>query len=92
VTIKRARESFCYWTNGVPHDVPAGTLIDTSQTSVAYKGREHLFEDVETYVENSNQSRAYKPVEQTTAEPGEKRALTTSQGREFKPPTQNKGV
>ncbi len=99
--IKRVRESFCYWDDkGNPHDFTAGTIVDIERTS-GYKGREHLFEDVEVYVDRveeqkSNAASAGKartpktadkpPVEDASAVPGEKRDLTTPKTREWKNP------
>lgn len=94
--IKRVRESFCYWDeNSQPHDFTAGTIVDIEKTS-GYKGREHLFEDVEVYVDRVDTAKAAstqadkpkaanKPVEAATSEPGEKRDLSTPK-RGWSPP------
>lgn len=87
--MKRARESFCYWDdNGVPHDVPAGSLIDTTKVTF-FKGREHLFEDVEMFVDSQYKSRDYRApskVEDATAEPGNPRDVSTTPKPKFTPP------
>lgn len=83
MAIMRCRESFCYWdANGVPHDVPAGTLIDTDKVTF-FEGRESLFETVEVYVDQQHKPRTYTPpkTEAATAAPGEK--------REFKNPNRS---
>lgn len=79
MAIKRVRESFSWWdSNNAPHDMPAGTIVDSERTE-AYKGREHLFEDVDVYVDRMGEKSAGyaapKP-EQATADPGEKRSVT----------------
>ncbi len=96
MNIKRAKESFTFWDkDGVPRDIPAGTLIDPDRVE-GYKGREHLFEDVEVYVDRVEKAKeaSTKPnkpgapdeqVETATAEPGERRNVTTTQKR-FNPP------
>lgn len=72
MAIKRAKESFSYWDKGgVPRDISAGTLIDTDKSSEMFKGREHLFEDLEVYMDRSTPS----AVESATATPGEKRSF-----------------
>lgn len=68
--IKRCKASFSVSVNGVPRVITAGTLLDTSDPVI--KGREALFEDVDTYMSE----RAPQPVERATAEPGERRNLT----------------
>lgn len=84
MAIKRARESFAYWdSNGVPHDVPAGSLIDSDKAPQVYKGKEHLFEDVDVFVEQQEKkaegykAESTKKMESATAAPGEKRSLTS---------------
>jgi|ERR1044071_8120469 hypothetical protein len=93
---KRVKESFCYWdSNSVPHDVPAGSLIDTDRVTF-YKGREHLFEDVETFVDSQYKPREYKAtkVEDTSADPGTARDVSTvkkeASNTRFQPPTVKK--
>lgn len=89
MAIKRAKESFSFWdSKGVPRDVPAGTLIDTDKSPEVLKGREKLFEDVELYVDRTNDT-SVKKVESATAEPGEKRSITTPV-RTFRSPTEKK--
>ncbi|MCX5584278.1 hypothetical protein [Streptomyces erythrochromogenes] len=67
--IKRCKASFSVSVNGVPRVITAGTLLDASDPVI--KGRETLFEDVDTYMSE----RAPQPVERATAEPGERRSL-----------------
>lgn len=99
MNIKRVRESFSYWDeSGKPHSFQAGMIVDIDRTS-GYKGREHLFEDVDVYVDRVEEEKATaakagkatstrktEPVETATAEPGEKRDLTTPKTREWKNP------
>lgn len=76
--IKRATTSFTYWTSkGVPKDIQAGSLVDWDKASSALKKREHLFVDVETFVEDNAPKRQVRTplVETTTAEPGVKRSV-----------------
>ncbi|SDN17891.1 hypothetical protein [Streptomyces wuyuanensis] len=68
MAIKRCRAAFAVSVNGVPRMVTVGQLVDASDPVI--KGREALFEDVDTYVSE----RAPK-VEQATADPGEKRSV-----------------
>lgn len=80
MAIRRCRESFCWWdANRVPHDVPAGTLVDTSSVGDWYEGRKHLFDDVETFVDmQSEKAKGYSApeIESATAAPGEMRSIT----------------
>lgn len=69
MAIKRCKSPFSVWKNGVPRVITGGQLIEDSDP--VYKGHEHLFEDVETFVSD----RAV-PVEQATAEPGAKRSVS----------------
>lgn len=69
--IKRCKASFSVSVNGTPRVVTAGTLLDGADPVI--KGREALFEDVDTYMTE----RAPQPVERATAEPGERRSLTS---------------
>lgn len=72
----RCRESFACEINGVPIVVPEGTLVYASDNR--YKGREHLFEEVDKAVER------FSPrTERATAEPDEKRTLA---GHRVHPP------
>lgn len=66
--IKRCKAAFAVMENGRPRMLNPGALVDDADLIVS----EHPgnFEDVETYVSD----RTAKPVEQTTAAPGEKRA------------------
>lgn len=76
--IRRAKESFSFSSSeGAPVIVTAGQLIETD-TFDGYKGREHLFEDVDAYVSRQESLKSQTPtvVETATAEPGEKRNVT----------------
>lgn len=95
MTIKRVKESFAHASSdGTMVTLTAGQLVDTDKFDIT--GKESLFEDVDTYVgrQEANkqaQSTTAKPsVETATAEPGEKRNVSTSPSvapkREFKPP------
>ncbi|RBO82073.1 hypothetical protein [Nocardia puris] len=69
--ILRAREAFSYTDHhGVPRIVRPGDLVEDSDPGV--KGREHLYEPVEVAA-----ARSSAVVEQATAAPGEKRAVST---------------
>lgn len=76
MAIKRCKASFAVSVNGVPRMVTAGQLVDASDPVI--KGREALFEDVETHVADKAARQAPK-VEQATAEPGEKRSVAPRQ-------------
>jgi len=69
VAIKRVKEPFAALVRGAPRSYTTGQLVDGADPVV--KGREHLFEDVEVHVEAKAAT-----VEQATAEPGERRAVT----------------
>lgn len=94
MALKRVKESFAHaGPDGNMVTLTAGQLVDTDNFDIT--GKEVLFEDVDTYVarQESNkqaQSTTAKPsVETATAEPGEKRNVTTSSvapKREFKSP------
>lgn len=68
VAIYRCKEPFRTTVNGAKRVVPAGELVE--DTDPVFKGREHLFESVDTYV-----TRRDTRVERATAEPGEKRSV-----------------
>jgi len=72
MAIKRCKASFAVSANGVPRMVTAGQLVDANDPVI--KGREALFEDVETFMSDKAARQAPK-VEQATAEPGEKRSV-----------------
>lgn len=66
--IKRCKAAFVVMDKGRPRMFNPGALVDDADPIVsAHPGN---FEDVETYVSD----RTAAPVEQATAEPGEKRA------------------
>jgi hypothetical protein len=69
MAIKRSKASFAAVVNGVPQVIPVGYLVEDGHPVL--KGREHLFEDADTHV-----ARRDKRVEQATAAPGEKRAVS----------------
>jgi hypothetical protein len=77
MTIKRVKEPFAVAGEDGAHRVfSAGDLVDTSDD--AYKGREHLFEDLNVAMERktmepTSATHPSTPVERATAEPGEKR-------------------
>ncbi len=67
--IKRCKAAFVVYRDGQPRIFNPGGLVDESDPIVSeYPDN---FEDVETYVSD----RTAGPVEQATAEPGEKRNL-----------------
>ncbi|MFD3333518.1 hypothetical protein ACFWV1_12860 [Streptomyces sp. NPDC058700] len=68
MAIKRAKSSFVAYIDGAPRLVNAGDLIDDSDPVVT--GREALFGSIEDHVAGKA-----RPVEQATAEPGEKRSV-----------------
>jgi hypothetical protein len=72
MAIKRVKAPFAAIVRGVPRSYTTGQLVDESDPVV--KGREHLFEDVEAHV-GAGRGR----VEEATAGPGEKRAVTRPQ-------------
>lgn len=69
MAIKRCKASFAASVNGTPHMFKVGQLVDAGDPVI--RGREGLFEDVETYVSGREAAR----VEQATAEPGAKRSV-----------------
>ncbi|MBA2951591.1 hypothetical protein [Streptomyces himalayensis] len=77
MAIKRCKSPFSVWKNGVPRVITGGQLIE--DTDPVYKGHEHLFEDVETFM--SEKAERSAPVEQATAAPGEKRAVASRTSR-----------
>lgn len=80
MAIMRCRESFSYWDDkGSPHDMPAGTLIESDRFS-GFRGREHLFEDVEVFVDMQEKKKSGTRVESATQAPGEKRSVSTVKG------------
>lgn len=70
--VYRAREPFAYTDKqGVPRSVAAGDLMSSDNPD--FKGKEKLFEPVETAA-----ARSAGVVEEATAEPGALRSITTS--------------
>lgn len=67
--IKRCKTSFAVSVGGVPRVMKAGALVQDDDPVI--RGREHLFEDVDTFVQKQR-TRA----EAATAEPGERRSLS----------------
>lgn len=72
--VYRARQAFvCLDADGVKRRFDASTLV--SEGHWALKGREHMFEAAEDVADRDPvQSVTARPVEQATAEPGEKRS------------------
>ncbi|MFE0699123.1 hypothetical protein [Streptomyces sp. NPDC058872] len=68
MAIKRCTSAFAAVVDGAPRVVTVGTLVE--DTDSVFKGREQLFEDVNTYV-----SRRSGRAETASAEPDEKRSL-----------------
>lgn len=78
MTIKRVREPFAVATEDGAHKIfAAGDLVDTSDP--AFKGREHLFEDLGVAVERKSEPQTSathaSAVERATAEPEERREI-----------------
>jgi len=69
----RCKEPFSADIKGVPRVVPAGQLLDSDDPIV--KGREHLFEPVESFMA-SRVVEVSESVETATAAPGEKRSVS----------------
>jgi hypothetical protein len=74
--IKRCTSAFAASVDGVPRMYTVGQLVDASDPVI--KGREGLFEDVETHMADKAARQAPR-VEQATAEPGERRSVTPRQ-------------
>lgn len=80
MTIKRVKESFAYsGPDGNTVMMTAGTLVDIDSFDI--KGKELLFEDVETYVHRQEEAKKAQSVkapkvEAATAEPGAKRDVS----------------
>lgn len=68
MAIKRCKASFAAAVHGVPRVMAVGTLVKDDDPIL--KGREHLFEDAEAYVQERTR------VEDTSAAPGRRRSLT----------------
>lgn len=66
--IKRCKAAFAASVGGVPRVMRPGTLVQDDDPVI--KGREHLFEDVDAFVQQRTR------VESATAEPGARRSLT----------------
>lgn len=84
--VVRAREPFSYTDHhGIPRIVRAGDVFNATDPDVMK--RAHLFEPVQAAVDRADKtvSEHEAPpaptVEQTTAEPGERRSVTTGRGR-----------
>lgn len=73
MAIKRCVAAFAASMDGVPRMYTVGLLVDDKDPII--KGREHLFEDVETHVAEKAARQAPR-VEQATAGPGEKRSVS----------------
>lgn len=80
MAIKRCKAAFAATVNGTPHMFKVGQLVDA--TDPVIKGREALFEDVETYMSDRSATR----VERATAEPGEKRSVGRPATKKAAPP------
>lgn len=72
MAIKRCKSSFAASVDGTPRMYNVGQLVDSSDPVI--KGREALFEDVETHVAEKAAHRS-SGAERATAEPGEKRSV-----------------
>jgi hypothetical protein len=72
MAIKRCVAAFAASVDGTPRMYTVGQLVDASDPVI--KGREGLFEDVETHMADKAARQAPR-VEQATAEPGEKRSV-----------------
>ncbi|MBE7163147.1 MAG: hypothetical protein INR72_18055 [Williamsia herbipolensis] len=86
MSVVRAREAFSYTDHhGIPRVVRAGDVLSATDPDVMK--RAHLFEPVQAAVDRADKtvSEHEAPptptVEQTTAEPGERRSVTTGRGR-----------
>lgn len=83
MAIKRCKAAFSGYVDGQVRMVTVGALLDESDPII--KGREALFEDVDTYVETRRSdaaaTRLQSPVERATAEPGEKRTVSRPRNR-----------
>ncbi|MGW6295165.1 hypothetical protein [Streptomyces sp. NPDC055058] len=75
MAIKRCKSSFAASVRGVPRVMKTGQLVNDNDPII--KGREHLFEDVESAVRDV-------PVEDASAAPGRRRTLTRAAGRAAK--------
>lgn len=80
MTIHRAIEAFAYGDkSGVPRSVAPGDLMSSDDPN--FKGREHLFEKVEVAADRQSAEPTKPPkpptVETATAEPGERRSIST---------------
>lgn len=75
MAVFRAREAFAYTDKqGVPRVIRPGDLVSSDDPN--FKGKEHLFETVEVAAARAAGVET-ATVETTTAEPGERRSLST---------------
>ncbi|MCT9932442.1 hypothetical protein N5079_19765 [Planotetraspora sp. A-T 1434] len=75
--IKRCKTAFATEHNGITRVIAAGELVSTDDPVYSDATAEH-FEDIEVHVDEQAGRRAAaegRPVEQATAEPGEKRTV-----------------
>ncbi|MBX6382028.1 MAG: hypothetical protein IRZ07_03490 [Microbispora sp.] len=70
MAIKRCKTSFSAIVNGAPRVINEGELVEDGDPILT--GREAHFETVETFM-SERPGAVRQPVEQATAEPGEKR-------------------
>jgi hypothetical protein len=75
MTIKRCTSAFAVSVDGAPRMYTVGQLVNANDPVI--KGREDLFEDVETHMADKAARQAPR-VEQATAEPGEKRSVSAA--------------
>lgn len=82
--IKRCKTPFAFDDNGMTRAIAAGALVSTDDPAYT-AGTAEYFEDVNLHVETQAKRREKASgVEQTTAEPGEKRNVTAPRGRPSK--------
>lgn len=91
MAIKRCVAAFAASADGVPRMYTVGMLVDASDPVI--KGREGLFEDVDTHMADKAARQAPR-VEQATAEPGEKRSVGRPAAKKAaaKPPSTEKSA
>ncbi len=85
MAVYRCKHPFVVHVDGKRRAFPGGCLIQDSDP--VFKGREHLFELAEEYVDRvatARVDRVMAPVEAAAAEPGELRAAPKRRGRKPK--------
>lgn len=74
MAVYRCKSPFAVHVDGRHRVISGGALVDDSDP--VFKGREHLFERADEFVERVSRDRVDRVVEAATAEPGELRQVS----------------